>query len=63
MTKNAPAAQDATLALQTVADASNEVGQTFSTREGTIFDDLALVGALIFGDAISATLVDEVELD
>jgi hypothetical protein len=59
MTKNSPAAPDATLALQTVAEAS----QTSSPQEGTIFDDLSLIGALLFGDAISATLVDEAELD
>lgn len=49
MTKNAPAAQDAMLALQTVADASNQASQNGSTLEVGIFDDLALIGALIFG--------------
>ena len=45
MTKNAPAAPDATLTLLTVAEAS----QTGSPQEGTIFDDLSLLGALLFG--------------
>jgi hypothetical protein len=63
MTKNAPDAQDATLTLLTVAEASNEASQTCSPQDGTIFDDLSLIGALLFGDAISATLVDEAELD
>ena len=49
MTKNAPAAQDAMPALQTVADASNQASQNGSTLEVGIFDDLALIGALIFG--------------
>jgi hypothetical protein len=33
MTKNAPAVPDATLTLQRVADASNEVGQTCPRRK------------------------------
>lgn len=45
MTKNSSDAPDATLDLQTVAEAS----QTSSTQEGTIFDDLSLLGALIRG--------------
>ena len=51
-----PAAPDATLALQTVAEAS----QTCSTQEGTIFDDLSLLGALLFGEPIAEALIDEV---
>ena len=61
MTKNAPAHPDAMLALQTVADASNEAVETCPTPAGTIFDDLSLIGALLFGEAISETLIDEVE--
>jgi hypothetical protein len=56
MTKTAPAGPDATLALQAVADASNETSQTSSTLQVGIFDDLALIGALIFG-------ADAAELD
>ena len=63
MTQNAPAAQDAALTLQTVADASNEAGQTCSTRVGTIFDDLSLLGALLFGEPISEALIDEIAPD
>ena len=63
MTKNAPAVPDATLTLQRVADASNEAGQTCPPAKGTIFDDLSLIGALLFGDAISETLIEEVEPD
>jgi hypothetical protein len=62
MTKNAPDAPDATLSLLTVAEASNESSQTCSPQ-GTIFDDLSLIGALLFGDAICETLVDEAEID
>jgi hypothetical protein len=58
MTKNSPDAPDATLALQTVAEAS----QT-STQEGTIFDDLSLLGALLFGEPITEALIDEVAPD
>ncbi|MGB6197714.1 MAG: hypothetical protein WBF49_15435 [Methyloceanibacter sp.] len=56
MTKNAPAAPDATLTLLTVAEASG----ASSPQERTIFDDLSLLGALLFGGEISETLVDEV---
>ena len=56
MTKNSPAAPDATLALQTVAEAS----QTSSPQDGTIFDDLSLIGALLFGEPITEALIDEV---
>ena len=59
MTKNSPAASDATLALQTVA----EVCQTRSPQEGTIFDDLSLLGALLFGEPITEALIDEVAPD
>ena len=45
MNKNAPAAQDAMFALQSVADISNEAGQKCFTQECTIFDDLSLIGA------------------
>jgi hypothetical protein len=60
MTKNAPDAQDATLTLLTVAEASNEASQTSSPQEGTIFDDLSLLGALLFGEPITEALIDEV---
>jgi hypothetical protein len=56
MTKTAPAAPDATLALQAVAKTSNEMSHTSSTLEVGIFDDFALIGALIFG-------ADAAELD
>ena len=56
MTKNAPAAPDATLTLRTVAEASG----ASSPQERTIFDDLSLLGALLFGGEIPETLVDEV---
>jgi hypothetical protein len=59
MTKNSSDAPDATLALQTVAEAS----QTSSTQEGTIFDDLSLLGALLFGEPITEALIDEVAPD
>lgn len=49
MTKNAPAAPDATLTRQAAADASNETSQTGSALDVGIFDDFALIGALIFG--------------
>ena len=51
MTKNVPAAPDATLTLLTVAEASEA-----SPQEGTIFDDLSLLGALLFGEPISEAL-------
>ena len=60
MTKNAPDAQDATLTLLTVAEASNEASQACSPQEGTIFDDLSLLGALLFGEPITEALIDEV---
>ena len=50
MTKNAPAAPDATLTLLTVAEAS----EASSPQEGTIFDDLSLLGALLFGKKTAA---------
>jgi hypothetical protein len=56
MTKNAPAAPDAALTLLTVAEAS----ETSSPQEGTIFDDLSLLGALLFGEPIAEVLIDEV---
>jgi hypothetical protein len=59
MTKNAPDAPDATLNLLTVAEASNELSQTCSPQ-GTIFDDLSLIGALLFGEPIAEALIDEV---
>jgi hypothetical protein len=59
MTKNAPA-PDAMLALQTVAEASNEAGQNCSPQDGTIFDDLSLLGALLFGEPIAEAFIDEV---
>jgi hypothetical protein len=60
MTKKAPAAQDERLALQTVADASREVGETCSAQDGTIFDDLSLIGALLFGEPMPEMIIDEV---
>jgi hypothetical protein len=62
MTKNAPA-PDAMLALITVAEASNEASQTCSPQNGTIFDDLSLLGALLFGEPIAEMLIDEVAPD
>ena len=59
MTKNAPEAPDATLGLLTVAEAPNEASQTCS-QQGTIFDDLSLIGALLFGEPIAEALIDEV---
>jgi hypothetical protein len=56
MTKIAPAAPDATLTLLTVTEASG----ASSSQEGTIFDDLSLLGALLFGEPIAEALVDEV---
>jgi hypothetical protein len=56
MTKNAPAAPDATLTLLTVAEASD----ASSPQEATIFDDLSLLGALLFGEPIAEALIDEV---
>jgi hypothetical protein len=61
MTKNAPA-PDAMLALQTVAEASNEPSQICSPQDGTIFDDLSLLGALLFGEPMPEALIDEVAL-
>ena len=57
MTKNSSDAPDATLDLQTVAEAS----QTSSTQ--AIFDDLSLLGALLFGEPITEALIDEVAPD
>lgn len=59
MTKNAPDAPDATQSLLTVAEASIEMSQT-SSPQGTIFDDLSLIGALLFGEPIAEALIDEV---
>jgi hypothetical protein len=42
--------------LLTVAEAS----ETSSPQEGTIFDDLSLLGALLFGEPIAEVLIDEV---
>ena len=55
MTKNAPAAPDATLTLLTVAEASG----ASSPQERTIFDDLSLLGALLFGEPLAEALIDE----
>jgi len=62
MTKNAPEAPDATLGLLTVAEAPNEASQTCS-QQGTIFDDLSLIGALLFGGEICEPLADEAEIE
>jgi hypothetical protein len=59
MTKNAPDAPDATLSLLTVAEASIETSQ-IGSPQGTIFDDLSLIGALLFGEPIAEALIDEV---
>jgi len=56
MTKNSPPAPDETLTLLTIAEAS----ETCSTQDGTIFDDLSLLGALLFGEPIAEALIDEV---
>jgi hypothetical protein len=56
MIKNAPAAMDAPLTLLTVAEAS----ETSSQQEVTIFDDLSLLGAMLFGEPIAEALIDEV---
>ena len=56
MTRNVPGAPDATLTLLTVAEAS----EASSPQEGTIFDDLSLLGALLFGEPIAEVLIDEV---
>jgi hypothetical protein len=50
------------LALQTVAEASNEPSQICSPQDGTIFDDLSLLGALLFGEPMPEALIDEVAL-
>ena len=63
MTKNAPADRDTTLALQMVADAPNEAGHVCPTQEGTVFDDLSLIGALLFGNAISEAPIEEAKVD
>jgi hypothetical protein len=62
MTKNAPEAPDATLSLLTVAEASNEASQTYP-QQGTIFDDLSLIGTLLFGGEICEPPADESEMD
>lgn len=62
MTKNAPDAPDATLSLLTVAEASNETSQTCAPQ-GTTFDDLSLIGALLFGESIAEALIDEAEIE
>ena len=59
MTKNPPTAPDETLTLLTVAEAS----QTHSTQDGTIFDDLSLLGALLFGEPIFESQIEEIEPD
>ena len=55
MTKNPPTAPDETFTLFTVAESS----QTCSTQDGTIFDDLSLLGALLFGEPMPEGLLDE----
>jgi len=59
MTTNAPDAPDATQSLLTVAEASNETSRTCAPH-GTIFDDLSLIGALLFGEPIGEALIYEV---
>ena len=60
MTENAPAPEEM-LALQTVADASNEAAEICPTREVTIFDDLSLIGALLFGEPIAESQIEEIK--
>jgi hypothetical protein len=62
MIKNAPDAPDATQSLLTVAEASNGTSQT-CPPQGTIFDDLSLIGALLFGGEICEPLADAAEID
>lgn len=62
MTKTAPDAPDATQSLLTVAEASNETSQTCSPH-GTIFDDLSLIGVLLFGEPIAEARIDEAEIE
>jgi hypothetical protein len=63
MTKTAPADPNAMLGLQMVTEAPTEAGEMCSKQEANIFDDLSLIGALLFGDAICEPLVDESEID
>ena len=63
MTKNAPADPNATLTLQTVTEAPHVADELYLNRKATIFDDLSLIGALLFGEPIPETLTDEVEPD
>ena len=59
MTKNAPNALDETLRVLTVAEASSET----CSQQGTVFDDLSLIGALLFGEPVAETLIAEVEIE
>jgi hypothetical protein len=63
MTKNAPADPNAMLGLQMVTEAPNEPCEMCSKQEANIFDDLSLIGALLFGEAIIEPLSDEAELE
>ena len=40
-----------------------EASEAYSPQEGTIFDDLSLLGALLFGEPIAEVLIDEVAPD
>jgi hypothetical protein len=63
MTKTAPADPNAMLGLQMVTEAPNEPAEMCSKQEANIFDDLSLIGALLFGGEICEPLVDEIEPD
>ena len=59
MNKTAPADPNAMLGLQKVTEAPNEAGEMCAKQEANIFDDLSLIGALLFGGEISESLADE----
>ena len=63
MTKNAPADPYAMLGLQMVTEPPNEAGEMSRKQEANIFDDLSLIGALLFGEAIIEPLSDEAEIE
>ena len=61
MTKNAPADPNPMLALQTVTEAPHLADEMRAKQQANIFDDLSLIGALLFGEPIPEVLTDEVE--
>jgi hypothetical protein len=63
MTKIAPADPNAMLGLQMVTETPNEPCEMSSKQEANIFDDLSLIGALLFGGEICEPLVDEAEIE